>query len=271
MSTEQNKAIVRQMVEEIFNRGNMSRTDEFLAPDFVEHEELPAGIPAGREGVKLMTTMFRSAFPDFKATIDDIIAEGDKVAIRMTWSGTHKGEFMGIPPTGKSVSFGVFDVVRMAGGKFVEHWAAKRIIPHSRADRSAAGQRPHDHKGFCAGRDRVGQGGVGRLVRPILLAGEEPDKRTPLLGGVVADRPAQHGILRLECVQDRPLRDRSLNLKHDLAAYTRQRAQMRGQHNLDHGSTWTSTDSTAGRSRTIGAQLSPELADAYTCPPVVPK
>ena len=106
MPTEQNKAIFRRMVEEIFNRGNMSLVDEFLAPDFIEREELPPGIPPGREGVKQMTIMFRSAFPDFKATIDDMIAEGDKVVVRMTWSGTHKGEFMGIPPTGKSVSFG---------------------------------------------------------------------------------------------------------------------------------------------------------------------
>ena len=122
MSTEQNKALVRQMVEEIFNRGNMSRADEFLAPDFVEREELPPGIPRDREGVKQLTTMLRSAFPDFKATIDDIVAEGDKVVIRQTWSGTHKGEFMGVPPTGKSVSFGVIDIIRIAGGKFVEHW-----------------------------------------------------------------------------------------------------------------------------------------------------
>ena len=122
MSTEQNKALVRQMVEEIFNRGNMSRAGEFLAPDFVEHEVLPPGIPRDREGVKQLTTMLRSAFPDFKATIDDIVAEGDKVVIRQTWSGTHKGEFMGIPPTGKSVSFGVIDIIRIAGGKFVEHW-----------------------------------------------------------------------------------------------------------------------------------------------------
>jgi predicted ester cyclase len=117
MSTEQNKAIVRQMVEEIFNRGNMSRLDEFVAPDFVEHEELPPGMD-----VELMTTMLRSAFPDFKATIDDIIAEGDKVVVRQTWSGTHKGEFMGVPPTGKSVSFGVIDIIRIAGSKFAEHW-----------------------------------------------------------------------------------------------------------------------------------------------------
>ena len=122
MSTEQNKALVRQMVEEIFNRGNMSRADEYLAPDFVEREELPPGIPRDREGVKQLTAMMRSAFPDFKATIDDIVAEGDKVVIRQTWSGTQKGEFMGVPPTGKSVSFGVIDIIRVAGGKAVEHW-----------------------------------------------------------------------------------------------------------------------------------------------------
>jgi len=122
MPTEQNKAIFRRMVEEIFNRGNMNLVDEFLAPDFIEREELPPGIPPGREGVKQMTIMFRSAFPDFKATIDDMIAEGDKVVVRMTWSGTHKGEFMGISPTGKSVSFGVIDIVRFSGDKFVEHW-----------------------------------------------------------------------------------------------------------------------------------------------------
>ena len=122
MSTEQNKALVRQLVEEIFNRGNIGRADEFLAPDFVEREELPPGIPRDREGVKQLTTMLRSAFPDFKATIDDIVAEGDKVVIRQTWSGTQKGEFMGMPPTGKSISFGVIDIIRAANGKFVEHW-----------------------------------------------------------------------------------------------------------------------------------------------------
>src|SRR5512143_526360 len=106
MSTEQNKALVRQMIEEVFNRGDLRRADDFLAPDFVEREELPPGIPRDREGVKQLTGMLRSAFPDFRATIDDIVAEGDKVVIRQTWSGTHKGEFMGIPPTGKSVSFG---------------------------------------------------------------------------------------------------------------------------------------------------------------------
>jgi steroid delta-isomerase-like uncharacterized protein len=109
-------------VDEIFNRGNMGLADELLAPHFVEREELPPGIPRDREGVKQLAMMLRSAFPDFKATIDDIIAEGDKVVIRQTWSGTQRGEFMGIPPTGKRVSFGVIDVIRIAGGKVVELW-----------------------------------------------------------------------------------------------------------------------------------------------------
>jgi predicted ester cyclase len=122
MSAEQNKALVRHMVDETFNRGNIGLVDEFLSPDFVEREVLPPGIPSGREGVKLLAAMLHSAFPDFQATIEDIVAEGDKVVIRQTWTGTHMGEFMGIPETGNSVSFGVIDILRIAGGKCVEHW-----------------------------------------------------------------------------------------------------------------------------------------------------
>ena len=122
MSTEQNKELFRRFVEQVFNQGNVALIDELLAPDFVEHEELPPGIPRDREGVKILTIGLRSAFPDFKATIEDMIAEGDKVVVRMNWSGTQNGEFMGIPPTGKSVSFEVIDILRMAGGKYAEHW-----------------------------------------------------------------------------------------------------------------------------------------------------
>lgn len=122
MAAEQNKALIVRFVEEFFNRGNMGVVGEIFAPDFIEHEQLPPGIPNGREGVKVLTTILRSAFPDFKATIDDILAEGDKVVIRMTWSGTQKGEFMGVPATGKRVSFGVIDIIRITNGKLVEHW-----------------------------------------------------------------------------------------------------------------------------------------------------
>jgi steroid delta-isomerase-like uncharacterized protein len=122
MSTEQNKAVFRRMVEEVFNRGNIALIDEIMAPDFMEREELPPGFPPGREGVKLLTQMLRSAFPDFKATIEDMLAEGDKVMIRMTWSGTQQGEFMGVPPTGKRMSIQVIDIVRFSDDKAVEHW-----------------------------------------------------------------------------------------------------------------------------------------------------
>ncbi len=123
MSTEQNKELATRMIEEIFNRGDVGKADEFLAPDFVEREELPPGLPGGREGVKQLAMMLRSAFPDLKATVEDILAEGDKVVIRQTWTGTHTGgEFMGVPPTGKRVSVGVIDIIRVADGKFAEHW-----------------------------------------------------------------------------------------------------------------------------------------------------
>ena len=122
MSTEQNKALVRQLVEEVINQGNISMIDEFLIPDFVEHEELPPGIPPGREAPKVLFTMLRSAFPDLKATIEHLIAEGDEVVLHMTWTGTHEGELMGIPPTGKRISINVIDILGIAAGKFVEHW-----------------------------------------------------------------------------------------------------------------------------------------------------
>jgi steroid delta-isomerase-like uncharacterized protein len=122
MSTEQNKALAHQLLEEVFNQGNMSRFNELVAPDFVEHEEMPPGVPRNREGVAMLLTMLRSAFPDFKATIGDVIAEGDKVVVRMTWTGTQQGEFMGMPSSGKPMSIGVIDIFRMEEGKLVEHW-----------------------------------------------------------------------------------------------------------------------------------------------------
>ena len=122
MSTEQNKALVRQLVEEVINQGNISMIDELAIPDFVEHEELPPGIPPGREAPKALFSMLLNAFPDFYATIEHLIAEGDQVVLHMTWTGTQEGEFMGIPPTGNRISIGVIDIIRVADGMLVEHW-----------------------------------------------------------------------------------------------------------------------------------------------------
>src|SRR5437763_3745101 len=108
-------------------------------------------------------------------------------------------------------------------------------------------------------------------MRNILFAGEEPQERATLLRGVIADCPLQHRITRLKRVEDRAQRDRTFDLERHVAVYLRQRPQMCREYDSDHFSVCTSTESTAGRSRTIGLQLSPASADAYTCPPVVPK
>src|SRR4051812_13279990 len=105
----------------------------------------------------------------------------------------------------------------------------------------------------------------------ILFAGEESHVRAPLLRDVVPQSAAQHRVLRFECVEDRAYCCPALDLNLYLAAGLRQRAQVCREHDSDHGRVCTSTESTAGRSRTMGAQLSPESGDAYTCPPVVPK
>jgi len=128
MSVEENKAILRRMYEEIHNKGNLAAADEFVASEFVDHNPPGPGVPPGPEGVKQGLGMFRAAFSDFHATIEDMIAEGDKVVARLTITGTHKGEFMGIAPTGKQVTVGVIDIVRIAGGKMVERWGQEDML-----------------------------------------------------------------------------------------------------------------------------------------------
>jgi steroid delta-isomerase-like uncharacterized protein len=119
--SEQNKAIVRRIYDEVINKGNLALFDQLVAPDVIEHEALP-GFASDREGVKQFFTMFRAAFPDLHFTAEDMIAEGDKVATRITVNGTHKGEFMGIAPTGKQITMTGIDILRFADGKVVEHW-----------------------------------------------------------------------------------------------------------------------------------------------------
>jgi len=122
--------------------------------------------------------------------------------------------------------------------------------------------RPYDHEGLRARSDRVGQPFIRRLMGEILIAGEEPHERPPALRSVIADRAAQHRIPDLEGVEDRALRHCTLHLEPRLSVDARQRPQMRGEHDSYQGSVWTSTDRTAGRSRTIGAQESPPSFDA---------
>src|SRR6266581_200189 len=135
----------------------------------------------------------------------------------------------------------------------------------------AAGDGPYDKKGLRPRRDRIGERGVRRLMGQILPAGKKPQEPPSLLCDVVADRPAQHRIAGLERVQHRALRGRAFDVEEHLGVDMRQRPQLEREHDSDHGIVWTSTENTAGRSRTMGDQLSPASADTYTCPPVVPK
>ena len=122
MSAEEHKARVRRIPEEMFNRGNLAVADEVIAPDLIEHAALPPGWPSGLAGVKQYVTTLRAAFPDFRYTVEDEIAEGDKVAVRLTARGTHQGEWFGIPATRKQATWTETHICRLAGGKVVEHW-----------------------------------------------------------------------------------------------------------------------------------------------------
>jgi steroid delta-isomerase-like uncharacterized protein len=121
MSTEQNKAIVRRWVAGGWNTGDLSMVDEFYAADYTLHSP---GAPDlhGQDAFKAYVTMFRTAFPDIHFTIEDMVAEDDKVAWRATTRGTHGGELMGIPPTGKSVVVSSSIVSRFDAGKWAEDW-----------------------------------------------------------------------------------------------------------------------------------------------------
>ncbi len=120
MSAE-NKALSRRTIEEIYNKGNLSIINEIYATDFINHSA-PPGLTPDREGYKQFASMYRSAFPDLQMTVEDQIAEGDKVTTRWTATGTHKGELMGIAPTGKQVTVTGIAISRYAGGKLVEAW-----------------------------------------------------------------------------------------------------------------------------------------------------
>ena len=121
MSTEENKALVRREYEQGVNPKNFRVRDEVLADNFVAH--FPGHAPIhGIEAFREFTSAFFTAFPDLKATIEDLVAEGDKVAVRQTWRGTHTSDFLRIPPTGRQVTFTSIEVYRVSGGKLAEEW-----------------------------------------------------------------------------------------------------------------------------------------------------
>ncbi len=118
---EENKATLRRLLNEIWGKGNANAVDDLYAAHFVDHTPYPGTTP-NREGIKQSLQFYRKAFPDSQFTIDDLVADGDRVAGRFTYSGTHKGELMGIPPTGKHVKIEGLALSRLEDGKIVESW-----------------------------------------------------------------------------------------------------------------------------------------------------
>ena len=120
MSTEENKAIARRYPEEVYNEKNLDVLDEIIDKNIVAHWGVEM---EGLQTIKEYVSMNQNAFPDVKLTIKDQIAEGDKVVNRWTFTGTHKGEFKGIAPTGKSVTVTGIIIFKIANGKIVESWS----------------------------------------------------------------------------------------------------------------------------------------------------
>ena len=127
MSVEENKALIRRLYDEVFAKWNLGVIDELVGSEFVGHE-MPPGTPRGPAGFKQFYNSLRLAFPDLRYTVDDVIAEGDRVVVRWTWQCTHQGDFMGVAATGKRATVSGMAIYRVAGGQCVERWVELGLL-----------------------------------------------------------------------------------------------------------------------------------------------
>ena len=118
MSTEDNKALVQRFFEEVINQKNLAALDQFVSPTAVNHT-VPSGLP---QGPSQFLSLHLTAFPDVKATVEDLLADGDKVVALVSYRGTHQGAFMASSPTGKPISVMGINIFRIVNGQMVEHW-----------------------------------------------------------------------------------------------------------------------------------------------------
>ncbi len=126
MSTEENKKIVSRFFELGPSQGDMRAAKELLAPDFVLHVPLPSS--AGVQGISDVVTACREAFEHLNVTVEDMVAEGDRVAARFTARGVHKGQFMGLPPTGKPIIMTGIEIFRIENGRIAELWGEANLL-----------------------------------------------------------------------------------------------------------------------------------------------
>jgi len=120
--SEVNKNVVRRLFEEVWNKGNLPVTDELFAPNYAHHDTSTPDVGRGPESEKKRATLYRTAFPDLRLTVEDIIADGETVMARWSCRGTHKGDLSGIAPTGKQFTISGISIARFANGKMTEGW-----------------------------------------------------------------------------------------------------------------------------------------------------
>ena len=127
MTAAENAELIRNLHGALLSERSVDVLDRFFADDFVSHNN-PPGLPDGVAGVKQFFAMFRDAFPDAAVQIDEIVADGEKVAVATTLTGTHEGELLGMAPTGRRVEVTGIDIVRIADGRIVEHRGLTDIV-----------------------------------------------------------------------------------------------------------------------------------------------
>ena len=171
---EKNQALTRWWWEEVWIKGNVAAMDEFMAPNYVDHPGLP-GLPPGPEGMKQALSSYRTAAPELQATLDDIFAAGDRVALRWSARVTHLGEWLGLPPTGHHFTMSGISIYRLAEGKAVEGWNSIEVNPTEEE------QRWLTEGGGWPGRSGEHPRHRGRSVSPV-LGGPNPQPYLALPG-----------------------------------------------------------------------------------------
>jgi predicted ester cyclase len=119
---DQNKRLVDTFIQELFSKGDLGAVDRYLHPDFVDHDPPFAGAPPGAEGLREAARMMRNALPDWHSDLDQLVAEADIVVERFTATGTHRGELMGVAPTGETLVLSGINIFRIDGDRIVERW-----------------------------------------------------------------------------------------------------------------------------------------------------
>ena len=127
MSAEENKALLQRYIKEVWDKQDPAAVDDFLASNYKRHRS-PTTTPLTREEQKQLLVRFRAAFPNVQLTVEEIIAEDNRIAFRSTIRATHQGELFGIAPTGKQITVGLVDVIHIENGKFVEQWGGPDLL-----------------------------------------------------------------------------------------------------------------------------------------------